>query len=175
MSNIDAGTVTDRLAYQITDRVPVNSFLICSLQTAVSKRRNDIVSFALGELRRLKENNNRGIAMPPGTPHGRSRPGSGQSLPELLTVSPTVSNILADMYTLTSYIIHLTSTGNPHVVASILFHVLPELPSSITRRWAITHSMPMNVPRWLGAHGKKSSPCSQPRTLFLHLCSECAL
>ena len=90
-------------------------------------RRNDIVSFALGELRKLKENNDHGIAVPPGTPHGRPRPGSGQSLSELLTVSPTDSNIPADMYTLTSYIIHLTSTGNPHVVASILFHVLPEL------------------------------------------------
>ena len=35
--------------------------------------------------------------------------------------------ITADGYTLTSYIMHLTSTGCPHVVADILFHVLPEL------------------------------------------------
>lgn len=91
-------------------------------------RRNDLVSFALTELRKLKENSDHGIVVPSDTPHRHPRPGSSsQSLSELLTVSPASSNIPADMYTLTSYITHLTSTGNPHVVASILFHVLPEL------------------------------------------------
>lgn len=91
-------------------------------------RRNDLVSFAVAELRKLKENTDHGIAVPSGAPHRHPRPGSSsQSLSELLTVSPASSNVPADMYTLTSYITHLTSTGNPHVVASILFHVLPEL------------------------------------------------
>lgn len=91
-------------------------------------RRNDIVSFAVTELRKLKENSDHGIAVPSGTPHRHSLPGSdSQSLSKLLAVSPTSSNIPADMFTLTSYITHLTSTGNPHVVAAILFHVLPEL------------------------------------------------
>ncbi|KAG6375039.1 hypothetical protein JVT61DRAFT_3820 [Boletus reticuloceps] len=91
-------------------------------------RRNDIVSFAVAELRKLKENSDHGIAVPSPTPHRHPRSGSSsQSLSELLAVSPATSNIPADMYTLTSYITHLTSTGNPHVVASILFHVLPEL------------------------------------------------
>ena len=91
-------------------------------------RRNDIVSFAVAELRKLKVNSDHGIAVPSGTPHRHPLPGSrNQSLSRLLAVSPASSNVPADMYTLTSYITHLTSTGNPHVVASILFHVLPEL------------------------------------------------
>lgn len=91
-------------------------------------RRNDIVSFAVAELRKLKQNSNHGIVVSPGTPHQHPRPNSSShSLSELLAVSPASSNTTADMYTLTSYITHLTSTGNPHVVASILFRVLPEL------------------------------------------------
>jgi hypothetical protein len=35
--------------------------------------------------------------------------------------------LTADGHTLTSYIMHLTASGNPHVVADVLFHVLPEL------------------------------------------------
>ena len=90
-------------------------------------RRNDIVSFAVAELRKLKENSSHGIVVSPGT-HQYPRPdSSSRSLCELLAVSPASSNTTADMYTLTSYITHLTSTGNPHVVASILFRVLPEL------------------------------------------------
>ncbi|KAH0839554.1 hypothetical protein J3R83DRAFT_443 [Lanmaoa asiatica] len=91
-------------------------------------RRNDIVSFVVAELRKLKENTDHGITVPSDLPHRHPRPGSNsQSFSELLTLSPASSNVPADMYTLTSYITHLTSTGNPHVVASILFHVLPEL------------------------------------------------
>jgi hypothetical protein len=91
-------------------------------------RRNDIVSFAVAELRKLKENSDHGIVVPSGTPRRYPRPGSSShSFSELLEASPASSHIPADMYTLTSYITHLTSTGNPHVVASILFHVLPEL------------------------------------------------
>ena len=91
-------------------------------------RRNDIVSFAVEELRKLKENSDHGIVVSPSTPHRHPRPNSSsRTLSGLLEVSPASSNVPADMYTLTSYITHLTSTGNPHVVASILFHVLPEL------------------------------------------------
>ena len=88
-------------------------------------RQNNIVSFAVEELRKLKENSDHGIIVSTSTPHHPGRD-SGPSFSGLLKVSPA-SNIPADMYTLTSYITHLTSTGNPHVVASILFHVLPEL------------------------------------------------
>ena len=91
-------------------------------------RRNDIVSFAVAELRKLKENSDHAIVVSPATPHRHPRPDStSRSLSELLEVSPTSSNVPADMYTLTSYITYLTSTGNPQVVASILFRVLPEL------------------------------------------------
>lgn len=91
-------------------------------------RRNDTVSFAVAELRKLKENTDHGIVVSPETPHQHPQPGSNsRSLSDLLQVSPASSNIPADMYTLTSYITHLTSTGNPEVVASILFRVLPEL------------------------------------------------
>ncbi|KIJ70615.1 hypothetical protein HYDPIDRAFT_122645 [Hydnomerulius pinastri MD-312] len=48
-------------------------------------------------------------------------------LPDLLAVSPSSDHTSADAFTLTSYITHLTSTGNPHAVASVLFYVLPEL------------------------------------------------
>ena len=41
-------------------------------------------------------------------------------------VSSTAS-IKADSFTFSSYIAHLTSTGKPHVVAHVLFRVLPEL------------------------------------------------
>ena len=34
---------------------------------------------------------------------------------------------LVDHYTLASYISHLTATGRPHVVAPLLFHLIPEL------------------------------------------------
>lgn len=34
---------------------------------------------------------------------------------------------LADAFTISSYITHLVSTGNPHLVATILFRLLPEL------------------------------------------------
>ena len=91
-------------------------------------RRNNTVSSAVAELRKLKENSDHGIVVQLDTPRRYPRPGSSsQSFSELLETSPASSHIPADMYTLTSYITHLTSTGNPHVVASILFHVLPEL------------------------------------------------
>jgi hypothetical protein len=35
--------------------------------------------------------------------------------------------LFADGYTLTTYITHLTSTGNPHIIPSLLFYLLPEL------------------------------------------------
>ncbi|KAG8218272.1 hypothetical protein J3R82DRAFT_3883 [Butyriboletus roseoflavus] len=83
-------------------------------------RRNDMVSFAVAELRKLKcrralLTDTLSLAL------AANRFLSSWQYP------PQPSNVPADMYTLTSYITHLTSTGNPHVVASILFRVLPEL------------------------------------------------
>ncbi|KAF9224404.1 hypothetical protein BS17DRAFT_752460 [Gyrodon lividus] len=91
-------------------------------------RRNDMVTSALEELRKLKENRSHGIMVQPDRPAYLSNHGSvTPKLSNVLAVSPMSSNIAADVFTLTSYITHLTSTGNPHVVASILFHVIPEL------------------------------------------------
>jgi hypothetical protein len=91
-------------------------------------RRNDMVTFALEELRKLKENKRHGIMVQSDPPAHLSNRGSvTPKLSNILSVSPRSSCIAADVFTLTSYVTHLTSTGNPHVVASILFHVLPEL------------------------------------------------
>lgn len=49
---------------------------------------------------------------------------SDQSVEPGPRLPPTPS---ADAHTLTSYIMHLTSTGRPHVVTEILFDILPEL------------------------------------------------
>lgn len=46
---------------------------------------------------------------------------------KLVLPSVPPNRLTADGYTLSSYILHLTSTGRPHIVADILFHVLPEL------------------------------------------------
>ncbi|KAF9242932.1 hypothetical protein BU15DRAFT_72590 [Melanogaster broomeanus] len=91
-------------------------------------RRNDMVTFALEELRKLKENKGHGIILKPDRPAPLpNRFPDTTRLSDVLAVSPTSSQISADEFTLTSYITHLTSTGNPHVVASILTHVLPEI------------------------------------------------
>ncbi|KAH7888155.1 hypothetical protein F5I97DRAFT_959271 [Phlebopus sp. FC_14] len=96
-------------------------------------RRNDIACSALQELRKLKQNRNHGI-MVTSSPDSKStsRHGSKEKLTSddvsrLLTLRRTSTPIAADAFTLTSYILHLTSTGQPHIVARVLFHVLPEL------------------------------------------------
>ncbi|KAG2130993.1 uncharacterized protein EDB93DRAFT_1312023 [Suillus bovinus] len=70
-------------------------------------RRNDLTEFALQRLRGLAENNRHAIRIQP---------------PPSLAVAHNGPNVNR-----TDYIQHLTATGNPDVIADILFHVLPEL------------------------------------------------
>ncbi|KAH8074941.1 hypothetical protein BXZ70DRAFT_744067 [Cristinia sonorae] len=43
------------------------------------------------------------------------------------TLLKAFSSLKPDLYTLTSYISHITATGNPHGVKELVFHLLPEL------------------------------------------------
>ncbi|KAG1739919.1 uncharacterized protein EDB91DRAFT_1237459 [Suillus paluster] len=101
-------------------------------------RRNDLTEFAIEQLRKLKENDRHAIMVQPPpslvVAENRSEVNGAESkwavalkyqkaeLPPVLE-----KPLIADAFTLTSYIQHLTATGNPDVVADILFHVLPEL------------------------------------------------
>jgi hypothetical protein len=114
-------------------------------------RRVDITEEALESLRRNTRNAKHGIMVTPSgahTPAQQHTMRNGMSSPKPIprqirrhgTPSSSEMGLLAvdeptlppdpptaDGYTLTSYIMHLASTGRPHVVAEILFHVLPEL------------------------------------------------
>ena len=52
--------------------------------------------------------------------------------------SSSANPLTADSYTLTSYIMYLTATGQPHVVADILFKILPELAIVDHPSWGTT-------------------------------------
>jgi hypothetical protein len=110
-------------------------------------RKVDISEEALESLRRSSRNAQHGIMITPSTedtstkrqargnvtPSAKQIPHRAESRGtlahwdklEMKNVPPDL--LTADGYTLTSYVMHLTSTGRPHVVAEILFHVLPEL------------------------------------------------
>jgi PPR repeat family len=99
-------------------------------------RKNHISEEALASLRRYTGNAQHGIMVTSSTEDTPTEPipdrAKAHETPSHWDVMGSVpilpSNPLtADGYTLTSYIMHLTSTGRPHIVADILFHVLPEL------------------------------------------------
>ncbi|KAG1753241.1 hypothetical protein EDB19DRAFT_817863 [Suillus lakei] len=102
-------------------------------------RRNDLVESALEQLRGLPENNRHAIMVQPPpslvVAPNRSEVNGAESkwataLKDQMAGLPIPAlekPLKADAFTLTSYIQHLTVTGNPDVVADILFHVLPEL------------------------------------------------
>lgn len=100
-------------------------------------RRNDLTESALERLRGLMENKRHAIMVqpPPSLVVAPNRPDVNRAeskwavaLKHQKAGLPTLEKPLkADAFTLTSYIQHLTATGNPDVVADILFHVLPEL------------------------------------------------
>ncbi|EGO01457.1 hypothetical protein SERLA73DRAFT_176730 [Serpula lacrymans var. lacrymans S7.3] len=109
-------------------------------------RRNDISDQALDALRQLKQNAQHAINVQPSPPISLfTAPGCSdepaspsvsverwpsphqQSPMQRLDIPRPNSAVLADAHTLTSYILHLTSTGQPHIVADVLFNVLPEL------------------------------------------------
>ncbi|KIM84003.1 hypothetical protein PILCRDRAFT_819030 [Piloderma croceum F 1598] len=99
-------------------------------------RKNDISEEALALLRRNTGNGQHGIMVTPPTEDTLTEPISDSAKSHetlshwnVMGSVPTLPSnpLAADGYTLTSYVMHLTSTGRPHVVADILFHVLPEL------------------------------------------------
>ncbi|KAG1787682.1 uncharacterized protein HD556DRAFT_944516 [Suillus plorans] len=100
-------------------------------------RRNDLTEFALERLRGLMENSQHAITVQPPpslvvAPNGpnvnRAESKWAVTLKHQKDGLPTLEKPLkADAFTLTSYIQHLTATGNPDIIADILFHVLPEL------------------------------------------------
>ena len=101
-------------------------------------RRVGVTEEALKSLRRNTKNAKHGIMIirkkkssPEPIPHQIRRRGTPPSSDiELLAVdglTPPPDPPIADGYTFTSYIMHLTSTGRPHVVAKMLFRILPEL------------------------------------------------
>ncbi|KAG1888864.1 hypothetical protein F4604DRAFT_1915929 [Suillus subluteus] len=100
-------------------------------------RRNDLTESALERLRGLTENNRHAITVqpPPSLVVAPNRPDVNRAeskwavtLKHQKAGLPALEKPLkADAFTLTSYIQHITATGNPDVVADIIFHVLPEL------------------------------------------------
>lgn len=111
------------------------------LRSSTLLNRNDIASKVLEMFRRRKENSGHIISSPvPNTSHlsapRKKREKSGSLyeriqaekmvVPDIAT-SPTRPLLPADLYTLSSYIAHLTSTGQPALVADIVFQLFPEL------------------------------------------------
>lgn len=100
-------------------------------------RQNDLTESALERIRGLTENSRHAIMVQPPpslvVAPNRSDVNAAESkwaiaLKHQKAGPPTWETPLkADAFTLTSYIQHLTATGNPDVVADVLFHVLPEL------------------------------------------------
>jgi hypothetical protein len=102
-------------------------------------RRNELTERALEELRKLEENYRHAIMVKPSpvVSIARRRRSKVQSAEESKwTIAlkhqtagdpPMQIPLKADAFTLTSYIQHVTATGNPEIVAHILFRVLPEL------------------------------------------------
>ncbi|KAG2070058.1 hypothetical protein BDR04DRAFT_1077433 [Suillus decipiens] len=100
-------------------------------------RRNDLTEFALERLRELAENSRHAIMVQPPTSLvvTSDRPDINRAESKWAVTlkhqkagaSALEKPLEADAFTVTSYIQHLTATGNPNVVADILFHILPEL------------------------------------------------
>jgi pentatricopeptide repeat protein len=121
----------------------------------------DITEQALQMLRRRKENANHGIMVPaeevkpihrlstmsdtaPSSRFSKSLHRVDQETLEVPTHSTSntypgtqLAPLVADSFTLSSYITHLTSTGQPQVVADLLFRVLPELTIVDHPSWGI--------------------------------------
>ncbi|OAX36249.1 hypothetical protein K503DRAFT_744664 [Rhizopogon vinicolor AM-OR11-026] len=100
-------------------------------------RRNDLSELALEELRKLEENYRHAIMVTPSPVVFFARRSQMQSAEESkwtialkhqkASEPPVEKPLRADAFTLTSYIQHVTATGNPAIVADILFRILPEL------------------------------------------------
>ncbi|KAH7912454.1 hypothetical protein BJ138DRAFT_1178815 [Hygrophoropsis aurantiaca] len=94
-------------------------------------RRNDLSEMVLAQLRKAKENEQHGITVHKPSPLSLIDEPPVHSIsslcPDAKRDAWTNGVLSADAHTLTSYIMHLTSTGQPQVVADVLFHVLPEL------------------------------------------------
>ena len=93
-------------------------------------RRNHFTSFALEELRLGKTNNRHGVMVLPQPPPKRlTRRSDPPLIPlsEFLGLKPPTRPLIADGFTLASYISHLTSTGRPDVVIDVLWYILPEM------------------------------------------------
>ncbi|EIW82170.1 hypothetical protein CONPUDRAFT_81713 [Coniophora puteana RWD-64-598 SS2] len=85
-------------------------------------RHNDVSKAALEALRIKTEHVQNAISA--GPPSSQKNEQAGPIVPS----DPLPSEPLAtDAHTLSSYILHLTSTGRPAMVAQVLFQVLPEL------------------------------------------------
>lgn len=125
-------------------------------------RKTPITDAALVSLRQHSENSHHGIMV---MPQPKEMSNDGQRVDSLPTDSIATRDLVvpneielpsaedyntknevvrphiklnADAFTLTSYILHLTSTGRPHVVADILFQVLPELSIVDHPSWGTT-------------------------------------
>ncbi|KAH7924823.1 hypothetical protein BV22DRAFT_1090176 [Leucogyrophana mollusca] len=111
------------------------------MRSSTLMRRNDLSELALAQLRCAKENQQHGISVQPPKPLSlvhKPLLSHNQPLFSDSKSDPRIKDPLsADVYTLTSYIMHLTSTGQPHVVAKILFHVLPELSAVDHPSWGV--------------------------------------
>jgi hypothetical protein len=124
-------------------------------------RKNDISEEALASLRRNAGNAQHGIMVTPPTEDTPAEPQAtheitspSEPIPDRAKSHETLSHwdvmgsvptlpsnsLTADGYTLTSYVMHLTSTGRPHVVADILFHILPELSMIDHPSWGVLSS-----------------------------------
>jgi hypothetical protein len=92
-------------------------------------RHNSIVEAALQKLRRKASTKGQVLsstwldASDEVTNSKITDPKSSQCLPQIHSEEQTVP----DHFTLTSYIVYLTSIGRPHAVANLLFHLIPEL------------------------------------------------
>jgi hypothetical protein len=142
-----ANTVLNHMVTQRNPRLPDIVTYNILIRSGTLLRRPDIGEGALDTLRKRKENVRHGIMVEPSPKRNAdftsSRKGSpahnsrfSRALRRLKTESLNLTStsllscdspLFADSFTLTAYISHLTSTGQPHVVADILFHVLPEL------------------------------------------------
>lgn len=117
---------------------PVISTYNVIIRSGSLLRQNDLTELALQELRKLEENRQHAIMVKPspvvsfaaGQSKVQSEEGSKWTMAlkhPKASQPPLEMPLKADAFTLTSYVQHVTATGNPDIVADILFRVLPEL------------------------------------------------
>lgn len=163
-------TLASRLLRHMQSRLPPLEPDITTYNTLIRSgtllRRIDIPEKALSAIRQTAENAGHGVMV---TPEERSpkEPKNKDLAPNILQIggqspistavrrlktapfhipsapSLPADPLTADSYTLISYIMHLTATGQPHVVADILFKVLPELSIIDHPSWGATDSQEM--------------------------------